>query len=230
MVRTSVKKKQRNIFLRIMPVYRFIISLILAVIVYLLMIGTHLDILVKIMIAWAVFALSYIITSWIVFFAQKPAQIRQLSKQEDGSRLYVFSLIIITSFASLFTVLLLMLSQNAKETPQIIFIPVAICGMLFSWIMVHTIFGFHYAHVYYSDDTNDSTTHAEGVEFPGEKNPDYLDFAYFSFVIGMTFQVSDIDVTSRAIRRLVLLHGLISFGLNTFVVALTINLIAGLLK
>ena len=230
MVRTSARKKQGNILLRIMPVQRFIISLILAVIVFLLMIGTHLDILVKSMIAWSVFALSYIITSWIVIFAQKPAQIRELSKQEDGSRLYVFSLIIFTSFASLFTVLLLMLSQNAKETSQIVFIPVAICGMLFSWIMVHTIFGFHYAHLYYSDDTNDSTKYAEGLEFPGEKKPDYVDFAYFSFVIGMTFQVSDTAVTSRSIRRLVLLHGLISFGLNTFVVALTINLIAGLLK
>lgn len=230
MVRKSVKEKQGNIFLRMMPVHRFIISLILAVIVFLLMISSDLDILVKIMIAWSVFALSYIITSWIVFFGQNPSQIRELSRQEDGSRLYVFSLIVITSFASLVTVLLLMLSQNAKETPQIIFIPVAICGMLFSWIMVHTIFGFHYAHLYYGDDTNDRARHAEGLEFPGEKKPDYVDFAYFSFVIGMTFQVSDTAVTSRSIRRLVLLHGLISFGLNTFVVALTINLVAGLMK
>ena len=230
MVRKSVNEKRGNIFLRMMPVHRFIISLLLAVIVFLLMISSDLDILVKIMIAWSVFALSYIITSWIVFFGQNPAQIRALSKQEDGSRLYVFSLIVITSFASLVTVLLLMLSQNAKETPQIIFIPVAICGMLFSWIMVHTIFGFHYAHLYYGDDTMDATRHAAGLEFPGEKKPDYLDFAYFSFVIGMTFQVSDTAVHSRSIRRLVLLHGLISFGLNTFVVALTINLIAGLLK
>src|SRR5688572_2940456 len=108
MVKPSVKKKQ-NIFLRMMPVHRFIISLILAVIVYLLMSGAHLEILVKIMIDWSVFALSYIATSCVVFFTQTPAQIRELSKQEDGSRLYVFSLIIITSFASLVTVLLLML-------------------------------------------------------------------------------------------------------------------------
>lgn len=230
MVRTSVRKKQGNIFLRMMPVQRFIISLILATIVYLLIMGSDLDSLVKIMIAWSVFAFSYIITSWIVFIGQKPAQIRELSKKEDGSRLYVFSLIVITSFASLVSVLLLMLSQNSKNTPQVIFIPVALSCMMFSWIMVHTIFAFHYAHLYYGDDTNDSTRHAEGLEFPGEKKPDYLDFAYFSFVIGTTFQVSDTAVHSRAIRRLVLLHGLISFGLNTFVVALTINLIAGLLK
>ena len=230
MVRTLDKKKQGNIFLRMMPLQRFIISLVLAVIVYLLMLSADLDILVKAMIAWSVFALSYILTSGIVFFSQKPAQIRELSKQEDGSRLYVFSLIIFTSFASLVSVLLLMLSQNAKDTPQVVFIPVAVSCMLFSWIMVHTIFAFHYAHLYYGNDTDDSGKHAEGLEFPGEKKPDYIDFAYFSFVIGMTFQVSDTAVTSRSIRRLVLLHGLLSFGLNTFVVALTINLIAGLLK
>lgn len=230
MVKTSAKNKRGNFLLRMMPVHRFVISIIPAVIVYFLILSVHLAVIVKIMIAWSVFALAYIITSWIVFLGQKPAQIRELSKQEDGSRLYVFSLIIITSFASLVTVLLLMLSQNAKDTPQIVFIPVAISGMLFSWIMVHTIFAFHYAHLYYGDDTNDSTTHAEGLEFPGEKKPDYIDFAYFSFVIGMTFQVSDTSVTSRSIRRLVLLHGILSFGLSTFVVALTINLIAGLLK
>ena len=230
MAKTAIQKRQGNIFLRMMPVHRFIISLILAVIVLLLVLNADLDILVKIMIAWSTFAFSHIITSWIVFFAQKPAQIRELSKQEDGSRLYVFSLIIITSFASLIAVLLLMLSQNAKDTPQIVFIPVAISAMLFSWIMVHTIFGFHYAHLYYGDDTKGSGKHAEGLEFPGEKRPDYIDFAYFSFVIGMTFQVSDTAVTSRSIRRLVLLHGMLSFGLNTFVVALTINLVAGLLK
>jgi uncharacterized membrane protein len=230
MAKALTKQKQANIFLRMMPLQRFIISIILAVIVYFLILSAQLEMIVKLMIAWAAFALSYIITSWIVFFTQNSAQLRLHSKQEDGSRLYVFLLIIITSFASLFIVLLLMLSKDEKNTPQVVFIPVAISSMLFSWIMVHTIFGFHYAHLYYGDDTDDSSKHAEGLEFPGEKKPDYIDFAYLSFVIGMTFQVSDVDVTSRSIRRLVLLHGLISFGLNTFVVALTINLIAGFLK
>jgi uncharacterized membrane protein len=64
--------------------------------------------------------------------------------------------------------------------------------------------------------------------FPGKMKPDYLDFAYFSFVLGMTFQVSDVEIASQRIRRIALVHGLLSFTLNTFVVALTINLIAGL--
>ena len=226
----SAKKKGSNIFLRMRPLTRLMISLLLATIVFLLIMNLDLAVLVKIMIAWAAFALSFIVTSWIVFFMRTTTEIREHSREEDGSRLYVLLLILLTSFASLFTVLLLMLSGTAKDTPQIIYIPVAISGMLFSWVMVHTIFSFHYAHLYYANDTNDPTKHAEGLEFPKEKRPDYIDFAYFSFVLGMTFQVSDVDITSRVIRRVALFHGMLSFALNTFVVALTINLIAGLMN
>ena len=226
----SAKKKGSNIFLRMRPLTRLMISLLLATIVFLLIMNIDLAVLVKIMIAWTAFALSFIVTSWIVFFMRTTTEIREHSREEDGSRLYVLLLILLTSFASLFTVLLLMLSGTAKDTPQIIYIPVAISGMLFSWVMVHTIFGFHYAHLYYANDTNDPTKHAEGLEFPKEKKPDYIDFAYFSFVLGMTFQVSDVDITSRVIRRVALFHGMLSFALNTFVVALTINMIAGLKK
>lgn len=79
-------------------------------------------------------------------------------------------------------------------------------------------------------DHNKLNTGSEvgGIDFPTNEAPDYLDFAYFSFVIGMTFQVSDITVSSRAIRRFVLMHGLISFIFNTIIVALTINTLAGL--
>ena len=96
--------------------------------------------------------------------------------------------------------------------------------MILSWLMVHLVFTFHYAHKYYS------IAEVPGLDFPGKEHdePDYLDFAYFAFVIGCTFQVSDVAITSRSIRRLALLHGLLSFVLNTFVVALTVNMLAGL--
>lgn len=230
MVRTLNTTKQKNVFLRMLPLQRFIISVFLAIITFLLLFITELEVVIRIMIAWSAFALSYIITSCIVVFTQTSTEIRKHAKQEDGSRIYVFLLIVITSFASLLTVLLLMASQKLKDAPQAVLVPVAISGMLLSWLMVHVIFAFHYAHLYYGNDTSDPSKHAEGLEFPNEKKPDYVDFVYFSFVIGTTFQVSDTDVTSRPIRRLVLLHGLLSFGLNAFVVALTVNLIAGLIK
>jgi uncharacterized membrane protein len=123
---------------------------------------------------------------------------------------------------------MLILSKDAEGTPRAIYVPVAVISMLFSWIVVHTTFCFHYAHLYYSDHDEDPHVHAGGLDFPNEKKPDFLDFAYFAFVIGMTFQVSDVEITSRELRRLALLHGLLSFGLNTFVLALVVNLIAGL--
>jgi uncharacterized membrane protein len=92
--------------------------------------------------------------------------------------------------------------------------------VLLSWGFVHLIFAQHYAHEFYGGDC--------GLDFPGTEEPDYGDFLYFSFVIGMTFQVSDVATRSPATRRLVLIHSLLSFLFNTAILALGINLVAGL--
>jgi len=94
--------------------------------------------------------------------------------------------------------------------------------------MVHTMLALHYTHVFYCS-CESAGPHHGGLSFPGGKQPDFLDFAYFSFVIGMTFQVSDVQVTSRRIRRIVLLHALLSFAFNTFILAFSINLASALL-
>jgi len=97
-----------------------------------------------------------------------------------------------------------------------------------SWVLLHTLFSLHYAHVYYGD-SDDDRVRDRGLEFPQDRNPDYLDFAYFSFVIGMTSQVSDVQVKSKRMRRLTLIHGVMSFAFNTFILALFINTVSGLL-
>lgn len=125
-------------------------------------------------------------------------------------------------------VLLIITSKSQNSEVKAFELPIALTGMLFSWILVHTIFTLRYAHIFYGNDKNNAATHLGGLNFPEEKNPDYLDFAYFSFVVGMAFQVSDTEVTEKRLRRLVLLHGLICFGYNTIIVALSINVIAGL--
>ena len=93
--------------------------------------------------------------------------------------------------------------------------------------MVHTIFTFHYAHMYYDNDIDQK---AKPLTFPDDDDPDYLDFAYHAFCVGSTFQVSDVQTNSKAIRRITFLHGIISFSLNTFVVALMINVLGGLVN
>jgi uncharacterized membrane protein len=123
-----------------------------------------------------------------------------------------------------------MTSKEFNQSDNILFPLICVSGIILSWFLVHTTYTVHYAHQYYDTAPGDTTKDARGLEFPGDEAPDYIDFAYFAFVIGCCFQVSDVEVSSRIIRRSVLLHQLISFGLNTFVVALTINLIAGLRK
>ncbi len=97
-----------------------------------------------------------------------------------------------------------------------------------SWLMTHVTFAFRYAHEYYSKDRG-GPEFDRGLDFPEEKQPDYLDFMYFALVLGMTFQVSDVQITARKFRRLALVHGLMSFLFNTIILALTVNLAAGLL-
>jgi uncharacterized membrane protein len=223
------EKVGENIFVRMHPIHRILACLVISLITWLLIRKSLHNTLLMLMALWDLFALALLIMGWIVFLTRSTPRIRELARREDGSLAYVFTLIIVSAIASMFTVLLLIISKDASRASEILYLVVSVSGMLLSWILVHTTFGFHYAHIYYDDDDNDPEKQAEGLDFPGgEKMPDYLDFAYFAFVIGMTFQVSDVEITSRKLRRLALVHGLISFGLNTFVVALTINIIAGL--
>ena len=195
-------------------------------IAFLIIRGSHLNWVLTVTVLWDAFAFSFLVTSWVVFFTRPVGEIVKQANKDDGSRLFVLISILVTSFASMFTVLLLVISKNNFADRQTLTVLLSITGMMLSWVMVHTIFTFHYAHLYYDLGKND-TPGRSGLEFPAEKKPDYIDFAYFAFTIGCTFQVSDVEISSPKIRRVVLLHGLLSFALNTFVIALTINLIAG---
>lgn len=223
-------KKAVKLLVGMHPMERVLVSLGLTVVVFVALFFTRASLhpLIMYVVLWDVFAISYITTGWIVFYNRSIDELRKWARVDDGSRIFVSFSVVIAAIASLVIVLLLMLSKEISSGSKLIYLPVAITGMLASWTMVHTTLTFHYANLYYDDDEKDVTKHAGGLEFPKEKCPDYLDFAYFSFVIGMTFQVSDVEISARVIRRTALAHGLLSFALNTFVVALTINLIAGL--
>lgn len=220
-------EKSKNLINSMDPMHRVSISLILTIITYFFIRNIHYNSLMTGTILWDVFTFSYVILSWIVFFTSSLDQIKTKATSEDGGRFFVFLLILLSSFASMVTVTMLIVSKDTANIPKAIYLPVIVAGILLSWIMVHSTFVFHYAHLYY--DTNETTgNNMGGLDFPSCDNPDYIDFAYFSFIIGMTFQVSDVQISSRRLRRKVLAHSLLAFVLNTFVVALTINLIAGL--
>jgi uncharacterized membrane protein len=105
-------------------------------------------------------------------------------------------------------------------------VTLTILTIVLSWSFVHTIFAFHYAHEYYGKGRDDMIG---GLDFPSDKAPDYSDFLYFSLVIGMTSQVSDVQITSKVIRRMVSMHGVLAFFFNLVVLALTVNVVANLI-
>ena len=180
---------------------------------------------------WIVFALTIVVFGWISIIWSHPLQVRKFAKMQDSSRYALFVFVIIASLVSLVAIIFLLKSTKGHNTATVSkHVLLAIGAVIVSWCLVHTVFTMRYAHLYYDTDTDDGKPRkGGGLEFPSETEPDYLDFAYFSFVIGMTFQVSDVEISSRLIRRHALLHGLVSFAFNTAIVALSINVISGLI-
>jgi uncharacterized membrane protein len=209
-------------------VHRLLFCLGLAVLVFILLVLTKVEVVLCIIIAWSSFSLFMILISWITFFATTAKQVCIRAKEQDESRAITFLIVLISVCISLFGTLILIRNTDEGDKSRELHIIASLLSVVFSWILLHTIYTLRYAHLYYSTSLKNPKSHPGGLDFPETEKPDYIDFAYFAFVIGMTFQVSDVRVTSGIIRRFVLLHGLIAFVYNTIVVALTINVIAGL--
>ncbi len=219
-----------NFFINLHPMQRMFISISVAVIAVLITQSLHMQKMFPYLIAWLIFAITYLSLSWVVIFKRPVSQIKKMANKDDGSLVFVHIMVFLSSLAGMVAVLLLLISQKTiPHAQEVWFLPMGFLGMLLSWMMVHTLYTFHYAHKYYNTGAKSADSSYEGLDFPGDEAPDYIDFAYFSFVLGCTFQVSDVAITSKSMRRTALAHGLISFALNTFVVALTINFVAGLM-
>ncbi|MDN3585477.1 DUF1345 domain-containing protein [Pedobacter aquatilis] len=202
--------------------YILLLSLVVGLGAYFGSLLMQMDGLTHIMLGWDVFCVILISLHWYMFFNTSVSETHLKAKKQDETRGEIFAIVLVSTFAGMLAVVLLLLNQNIKTLDLVI----AISGMFLSWALVHTTFAMRYAHLFYGDNK----TKKGGLEFPNDEAPDFIDFAYFSFVIGMTFQVSDVEISSRNIRRLALLHSIISFIFNTVIVALTINALAGLSK
>lgn len=207
--------------------YKLVFSAIMAVCLFFILSLTNLRVLTKLMISWDFFNLIMIIISWIIFLTTSSQQLSTLAINQDETLPISFIIVLISVCFSLFGTIFLLLYRNSGLINREIHTVVSLVGVGLSWILLHTIFTLRYAHLYFI--TGSDQKPLQGINFPDpEEGPDYLDFAYFSFVIGMTFQVSDITIDSKRIRRFVLVHSLIAFVFNTLIVALTINAIATL--
>ncbi|WP_254047014.1 DUF1345 domain-containing protein [Pusillimonas sp. T2] len=172
------------------------------------------------LLAFDIAVVAFLVATAIMFFRSDIASIRERAHKEDEDY-WGFLL----STAAVATVVLVALAGglHPKRQADSLHIVLAVCSLVLAWLFMHTIFALHYAHEFYGDNKSE---HA-GLYFPGTTDPDYWDFVYFAFVIGMTFQVSDVQIKSREIRRVALVHGLIAFFFNVFVIALSVNIVAG---
>ena len=154
-----------------------------------------------------------------------------LAQRQEAQHLAIFLLVVFMALTSIFAIAL-MLANNKGTSAQTLTLQVALSAVAIfsSWFLTHTMFALHYATCYYRDDP--STPEADytgGLMLPSEELPDYLDFMYFAFTIGMTSQTSDVSIISRSMRRLALGHGLVSFFFYSIIIALSVGVVGGLI-
>lgn len=167
---------------------------------------------------WDLGVILYLVLASYAMSNARVADIRRRAAAQDEGASAILLLTGIAGLASFGAIIAELGHSKSPEPRELI---LATATILLSWTFVHTIFAVHYAHQYYSDDDR-----AGGLVFQGDEDPDYWDFVYFSFVIGMTSQVSDVAVACKPIRRTVTAHGIISFIFNAALLALTVNIAA----
>ncbi|OKH34272.1 hypothetical protein NIES2101_39240 [Calothrix sp. HK-06] len=184
-------------------------------------------------IAWDASVTCFLTLAWSKMSNTNPQAIRRNAQIQDNSRLTIMIIIIAAACASLLAIGFILNNNKDKNIPLeliVLHVTLAVFTIVVSWLLTHTMFALHYAHLYYRDyEENPDQKQNNGLDFPEEKQPDYWDFMYFSFIIGMTCQVSDVQITSRSMRRLALTHGILTFFFNTVILALSINIIAGII-
>lgn len=180
-------------------------------------------------IGWDTLCAGFIASVLIGLGREAPSEIRARAAQDDEGRVAILTLALTAAVAAVAAVALeLSLAKEAHALERAARITLAFTTVAASWFMVHVIFALHYAHAYYDRD-GEGGEDAGGLRFPGDDDyPDYWDFLHFSIIIGVASQTADISITGKSLRRLSTVHSLFSFAFNTVIVALTINLLAGL--
>ncbi|GAA4051859.1 DUF1345 domain-containing protein [Arthrobacter methylotrophus] len=172
---------------------------------------------------WAVAAVVYNVFVWTVITPMKAAQTASHATEEDPRRSTADLLILCAAVGSLAAFVLVMLgAKDAHGLDKFMLALLALVGAVSSWLLVHTLFTLRYAEVYYTSDP------PRGIEFNQKEPPQYTDFAYMAFSLGMTYQVSDTAITTRAMRSAALRHSLLAYVFGVGILATTINLVVSL--
>jgi len=167
---------------------------------------------------------------WTMMARASQADMRRRARTEDEGRYVVLTLTAAAATAILLSIAFDLHGIHGLAGAEAgLRVALAVATILLAWMFMNTMFALHYAHVFYDNADQPGAAQAGGLAFPGGREPDYWDFLYFSFVIGMTFQVSDVQIEDHNLRRTGLAHGALAFLFNVVILALTINIIAGLI-
>ncbi|KEF35025.1 hypothetical protein RDMS_04300 [Deinococcus sp. RL] len=177
------------------------------------------------LLGWDVLCLAVLLGVWLVLLKAGPARTRRLATREDDTRTLARLVTVAAALVSLLGVGLALWTAHQRPVWELPLTALAALTTVLSWLLLHTEYALHYARLYY--ETGGGIVFLEGSGTL--QDPDYRDFLYLSFTIGMTYQVSDTNLTSRPMRRLLLGHALVSYLFGTVVVALTVGGVASLL-
>lgn len=172
-----------------------------------------------VLVAFDIAALVFLSSTLYMVMHATTTSIRQRARNEDEG---YWAFLLNGAAIALIALVALGMELHASKYGGVIDIVLAAVTLLLSWLFLNTMFALHYAHQFYGDSGGKES----GLEFPGTKQPDYWDFLYFSFVLGMTFQVSDVEISDRGVRRVALAHSVIAFFFNVIIIALSVNVVA----
>ena len=175
------------------------------------------------LIAWCAAAIVFIGLAWAAMYRADGARTRAIAMREDETRVAADLTVLVACLASLVGVGFMLLKASSAKGPALATMTgLGAISVLLAWALVHTVFTLRYANLYYAQ--------GGGIEFNQPDDPDYRDFAYLAFTIGMTYQVSDTNLQSKALRRTALRHALLSYVFGTAIIAVMINVVAGIAR
>ena len=177
------------------------------------------------LLAWNAGVILFVVLILAMMGKTKATDIRDHSTAEEEGRFTVLTVVIAAAVMTLIAIGIEIFSiKEMQGTPRALRFALTFGTVISSWVFVHVVFAIYYAHEFHAESMGRKKAMRGGLNFPGEVLPDYWDFIYFAFTVGMTAQTSDVVITSRRMRRLVIIHALVAFIFTTAVIALTVNL------
>ncbi|OBO86150.1 DUF1345 domain-containing protein [Acinetobacter baumannii] len=169
----------------------------------------------------------YLLHVWKLMRSADHSQMQQQAKKQDESKWVIMLIVLLAITMSLVAILVQLSQLPSGHYEKLGHVALALLTIISAWLFMHTVFALHYAHDFYMALSRNEEN--GGLDFPGTEQPTYPDFLYFSYIIGTSAQTADVSITNKHMRLLNLFHAVLSFGFNTTILAICINVAAGFL-